>query len=41
MTKFKNAHDKGYENVLGELLRWTKAARETATQTTDLQEGTD
>lgn len=41
MTKFENAQDKGYEDVMGELLRWTKAARETATQITELQEGTD
>ncbi|KAH8746519.1 P-loop containing nucleoside triphosphate hydrolase [Diaporthe sp. PMI_573] len=37
MTKFEDNKNKGYEDVLGELLRWTKEAREVQAQTMDHQ----
>lgn len=40
MCKFENIEDQGYQDVMGEILRWTKGAREEATATTVLQEGT-
>ncbi|KAH0429465.1 hypothetical protein CcaCcLH18_08385 [Colletotrichum camelliae] len=38
MVRFEHATDNGYEAIVGEILRWTKVARGTATESKDAQE---
>lgn len=40
MVRFQGAEDRGYVSVMGELIRWCKAARENYITITELQEGT-
>lgn len=39
MVRFMNSDDSGYNDVLGELMRWVKAARRLQDEETDLQQG--